>query len=56
MVRTDCFEPTPAAWTDVEMATLRGHRWWSIEDLANTSEIVFPEDLADRLQELLSID
>ena len=40
-------------WTDVEKATIVGHRWWTLEELRHTSEVVFPEDLADRLTALL---
>ena len=29
-------------------------RWWSLEDIETTSEQVFPEDLPQRLRELLS--
>src|SRR5690606_41704389 len=54
LVRVPSFTPTPTAWTDVEAATMRGHRWWSIDELRATDEQVFPEDLADRLAQLLS--
>ena len=49
------FTRTPTAWTDVETATMRGHRWWSVDELRATDEQVFPEDLADRLTQLLSV-
>lgn len=54
LVQVPSFTPTPTAWTDVEAATMRGHRWWSIDELRATDEQVFPEDLADRLAQLLS--
>ncbi len=50
VVQTPRFEPHAVALTDVEAATFRGHRWWSIEALRNTTEDVFPEDLADRIE------
>lgn len=55
LVRVRSFTPTPTAWTDVETATMRGHRWWSVDELRATDEQVFPEDLADRLTQLLSV-
>ncbi len=40
-------------WTEVEKATIVGHRWWTLDELRNTAEVVYPEDLADRLAALL---
>jgi 8-oxo-dGTP pyrophosphatase MutT (NUDIX family) len=50
LVRIDHFEPRPTALTDVETATFRGFRWWSIGDLRDTTETVFPERLSDLLE------
>jgi hypothetical protein len=47
------FEPSSSEWTNTESATIRGHRWWSIEELRASTETVFPEDLPDRLARLL---
>ena len=52
-VRTDEFEPVATGWSDTERATMAGKRWWSIEELRTTNEAVYPEGLADLLQELL---
>ena len=54
LVRTSTFEPSSRDWTDTETATIRGHRWWSIDELRDTSEAVFPEDLASHLDRLLT--
>ncbi|MGH9188348.1 MAG: NUDIX hydrolase [Acidimicrobiales bacterium] len=54
LVRVDCFTPASNAWTDTEAATIRGTRWWSIEELRSTDQDVFPEDLPDQLERLLS--
>lgn len=54
LVRTSRFEPFASAWTDAERATIRGHRWWSIDELRATAETVFPESLADELEALLA--
>jgi len=53
LVRTVTFEPSSSEWTDTESATIRGHRWWSIDELRASTETVFPEDLPDRLERLL---
>lgn len=54
LVRTSTFEPSTSGWTDTETATIRGHRWWSIDELRATHEAVFPEDLATHLDRLLN--
>lgn len=54
VVRTPTFEPTSSGWTVTEVATIRGWRWWSIEDLRSTQDDVFPEDLADQLERQLA--
>lgn len=52
LVDTANFEPSSAGWTETESATIRGHRWWSIDELRATDEAFFPEDLADQLERL----
>jgi 8-oxo-dGTP pyrophosphatase MutT (NUDIX family) len=53
LVRIATFEPSRDGWSDTETATMREHRWWSIEELRATNEVVFPEDLADQLERLV---
>jgi 8-oxo-dGTP pyrophosphatase MutT (NUDIX family) len=53
LVRTECFTPVSDAWTDVENATIVGHRWWTVDELRATSETVFPEGLAELLDAAL---
>lgn len=36
-------------WTEVERRTLHAHRWWSADELAGTTDTVYPEGLADLL-------
>ena len=48
------FEPSSSEWTDLERATIRGHRWWSIDELRATTDTVFPEDLPAELERLLA--
>jgi len=33
--------------TDLERRVMTDHRWWNLADLPASSEIIFPEDLAD---------
>ena len=36
-------------WTSLEKKMIADHRWWSIRELASTSETVFPESLVSIL-------
>ena len=36
-------------WTELELQVMADHRWWSIEDIQKTSEIIFPEAILDLL-------
>lgn len=43
----------PRGLTEVEQATVLGHRWWSVDELRGTDEVLLPADLADVLATLL---
>jgi 8-oxo-dGTP pyrophosphatase MutT (NUDIX family) len=51
-VRTTRFEPTDHAWTAVERRSVLGHRWWTVDELATTDEVVYPEQLVGWLRVL----
>ncbi len=36
-------------WSDNEKKTIREHRWWTLEELRNSSEAIFPGDLLIRV-------
>jgi len=40
-------------WTEGEREVMAAHRWWTIEELAQTDEQVFPENLAAMVQDEL---
>ena len=40
----------------LEREQVTGHRWWSVDELASTAEIVFPRGLAPLLARLLAGD
>ncbi|NPU15341.1 NUDIX domain-containing protein [Bradyrhizobium sp. 83002] len=37
-------------WTELERAAITAQRWWRREELAATSDRVFPEDITDMLR------
>lgn len=39
--------------TDLERLTLTGHRWWSVQALVDTDELVYPVELAGRWSEVI---
>ncbi len=43
----------PQGLTAVELQTVLGHAWWSIEELRSTSETLLPADLGDVLDRVL---
>ncbi|QDQ97569.1 NUDIX hydrolase [Tomitella fengzijianii] len=56
VLRTEAFEPQPAARTELERDALLGHRWFSadeLEDLAGSGVDVYPQDLAALLPDAL---
>jgi len=42
------------AWTADERASLIGMRWWTLDELESTSELVYPEALRARARALVS--
>jgi 8-oxo-dGTP pyrophosphatase MutT (NUDIX family) len=46
-------EPVPGGLTDVEKTTLLGFRWWTVQELRGTSEVIVPADLGDVLARVL---
>ncbi|MHA6624684.1 NUDIX hydrolase [Pseudonocardia sichuanensis] len=51
---TDAVVVDTAGFTELENRTVRGHRWWSADDLAATGETVYPLQLAELLPGLLT--
>ena len=54
LARVDRHEVDTAGWTPVEVASVLGHRWWPVGELAGTSERVHPADLAAVLDRALA--
>ena len=46
VVRTPLFTPVPTALTELERRFTTGARWWQLDELAASSETVFPNGLA----------
>jgi 8-oxo-dGTP pyrophosphatase MutT (NUDIX family) len=44
----------PQGLTEMEHATLIGHRWWTVDELRATTDVVVPPQLADLLAGLVA--
>lgn len=53
LVRVSGESPTDGRWSEMEKATIVGHRWWTVEELRCTDETVYPEGLAGILERFL---
>jgi 8-oxo-dGTP pyrophosphatase MutT (NUDIX family) len=53
-VRAPRFVVDNAGWSDVEVRSVLGHRWWTIAELRATGEAVHPPELAEVLADLLN--
>jgi 8-oxo-dGTP diphosphatase len=53
VVRTSVQEISSDRWTEEERQVIVEHRWWTVDELRNASEPVFPEELT-RLVESVS--
>jgi 8-oxo-dGTP pyrophosphatase MutT (NUDIX family) len=51
---TDAADVDTAGFTDLENRTVRGHRWWTADDLRRTTETIYPLQLAELLPGLLT--
>jgi 8-oxo-dGTP diphosphatase len=52
-VRTNVFEPDSKGWTETEQRVMVRAKWWSLNELYATSETIYPERLAELLEQLL---
>ena len=47
------FTPTDRGWDALERRELITHRWWTLDELAATDEIVYPSELAPLMHAVL---
>ncbi|MGW6424597.1 NUDIX hydrolase [Nocardia sp. NPDC055053] len=53
LARVAAFDIDTSGFTAVERATVTGHRWWTLADLAENPDRVAPGELISRLADLL---
>ena len=54
LVRSACFEPTPAmTWDDLRAEGVTAIRWWSRQELAECEEVLAPSRLSELITDLV---
>jgi 8-oxo-dGTP pyrophosphatase MutT (NUDIX family) len=53
-LRTDGFALDDSGWNEVERVAIAEHRWWTVGELAATTETVHPPGLAEVLPDLFA--
>jgi ADP-ribose pyrophosphatase YjhB (NUDIX family) len=53
VARVSSWEVSTAGFDEEELASVDGHRWWSVSDLERTGESYYPVDLVRLLGEIL---
>jgi 8-oxo-dGTP pyrophosphatase MutT (NUDIX family) len=53
LARVPAFRVNPSGFTELERQTISGWMWWGLDALAQAPERLVPEDLAQRLRQLL---
>jgi 8-oxo-dGTP pyrophosphatase MutT (NUDIX family) len=48
-VVVDPFEVATSGWSDIERRAMVEHRWWTVEELRSTTDVVYPENLDELL-------
>ena len=51
--RVTNFEPVTTGWTDVERESMLTCKWWTLDELDNPPENIYPYALAAELRKLL---
>lgn len=49
LLRVDAHDVDTSGFSALEVSAVLGHRWWTLEELRTTSEVVYPADLPDLL-------
>ena len=55
LVRVNDNSLSRAGWTAAERETMTDHRWWTVEGISTTSEIVYPEKLKAMIAEARTV-
>ncbi len=54
LVRAQAFEIDTSGFEAVEGASITGHRWWTLEELTATEDLLRPAELPELIRQLLA--
>jgi 8-oxo-dGTP pyrophosphatase MutT (NUDIX family) len=55
VVRTTSSTVTDDGWEESERRTTKCHRWWTLEEIATTGEVILPENLGEFARQAIEI-
>lgn len=55
LARVQSFDIDTDGFTESECVSILGHHWWTLDELATTTDRLVPDDLHPRLVELLTV-
>jgi len=50
LVRVDHFDIRTDGWTDLEREVVTAHRWWPLDELRTTTDVVYPTELVTLIE------
>jgi|tagenome__1003787_1003787.scaffolds.fasta_scaffold20230246_2 8-oxo-dGTP pyrophosphatase MutT (NUDIX family) len=53
-IEVERFEPHGAGWEPIEQRALLAYRWWTVQELESTSDVVYPTEMAALLRAVLA--
>lgn len=56
LVKVDTAAISDDGWEPLERSVITGHRWWTLDELRHTHDVVLPIGLADLMETLLGTD
>jgi ADP-ribose pyrophosphatase YjhB (NUDIX family) len=55
VLRVPAWEIDTSGFDEIERASVDGYRWWSVDELTDTAERVYPVDLPDLMRTLVEV-
>jgi 8-oxo-dGTP pyrophosphatase MutT (NUDIX family) len=53
LTRVQNFEPVFTGWTEIERKAMLDAKWWSLDELVSTDEMIYPHALGSELRRML---
>lgn len=53
-IEVERFEPHGAGWEPIEHRALLAYKWWTVDELTTTDDVVYPAEMAEVLRAVLA--